>query len=91
MKLDVRATMITGGVLWGLLAMFGVGAANLIWPDYGGAFLNAMASIYPGYHAEPTFGQVLIGGGYGIVDGAVGGAILAGLYNLFTPHRSPVQ
>jgi hypothetical protein len=40
-----------------------------------------MASVYPGYTAEPGFGQVLIGGLYGALDGAVVGAVLAWLYN----------
>ena len=41
-----------------------------------------LASIYPGYGAEPTFGAVLNVTLYALVDGAVGGLIFAGLYNL---------
>ena len=82
MKLDIKAVAITLGLVWGLLAMFLTGVVNLIWPPYGQAFLEVTASIYPGYTAAASFGQVMIGAGYGLVDGAIAGAILAWLYNL---------
>ncbi len=82
MKLDIKAVAITLGLVWGLLAMFLTGVVNLIWPPYGQAFLEVMASIYPGYTAVASFGQVVIGAIYGLVDGAIAGAILAWLYNL---------
>ena len=44
--------------------------------------LDMMASVYPGYQATASFGQVLIGTLYGVVDGAVIGAIFAWLYNV---------
>ncbi len=40
-------------------------------------------SVYPGYTAEANFGQVILGTRYGLVDGAIGGAIFAWLYNCF--------
>jgi hypothetical protein len=42
-----------------------------------------MASVYPGYTGEPSFGQVIVGTLYGLVDGAIGGALIAWLYNRF--------
>ena len=57
------------------------GLANLIWPGYGQGFLEVMASVYPGYHATSNFGDVIVGTLYGLVDGAVGGAVVAWLYN----------
>lgn len=83
MKLDVKALAITVGLLWGVGAMFVTGMANLIWPSYGGAFLDVMASVYPGYKPGGGFGQVISATLYGVVDGAIAGAILAWLYNLF--------
>ncbi|MFQ5755677.1 MAG: hypothetical protein ACE5H7_06215 [Acidiferrobacterales bacterium] len=83
MKLDIKAMSITFGLIWGVLAMFLVGVANLIWPAYGRAFLEVMASIYPGYTATASFGQVIFGTLYGLVDGAIAGAVLAWLYNRF--------
>ena len=82
MKLDIKAVAITLGLVWGLLAMFLTGVVNLFWPPYGQAFLEVMASIYPGYTAAASFGQVWIGAIYGLIDGAIAGAILAWLYNL---------
>jgi hypothetical protein len=74
---------ITVGLVWGVLAMFLTGLANLLWPDYGQEFLQVMASLYPGYHATPGFGQLIVGTLYGLVDGAVAGAIFAWVYNRF--------
>lgn len=83
MKLSVKGMAITLALVWGVLAMFLTSLANLIWPDYGKAFLEVMASVYPGYTAGISLGQVIVGTLYGIVDGAVGGAIFAWLYNRF--------
>jgi hypothetical protein len=82
MKLNVRALAFSAALIWGILAMLLTGLANLIWPSYGREFLQMMASVYPGYHATRSLGQIIIGTLYGLVDGAVGGAILAWLYNL---------
>jgi len=82
MKLNIKAFMLTCAVLWAA-AIFIVGMANLIWPGYGAAFLQVMASIYPGYDANCTFGSVIVGTLYAVVDGAIGGLVFAWLYNLF--------
>jgi hypothetical protein len=39
-----------------------------------------VSSIYPGYEVG-GFGSVVVGAGYGLVDGAIAGLILAWLYN----------
>jgi hypothetical protein len=83
MKLNVKALAIASALIWGVLAMFLTGLANLIWPPYGRAFLELMASVYPGYHAEASLGQVVVGALYGVIDGAVDGALFAWLYNQF--------
>lgn len=83
MKLSVKGMAIAFALLWGVLAMFLTGLANLIWPGYGKAFLDLMASVYPGYHATASLGDVIVGALYGVVDGAVGGALFAWLYNRF--------
>lgn len=61
--------------------MFLTGLANLIWPGYGQALLYVMASVYPGYQATASIGQVIIGTLYGLLDGAVVGAVIAWVYN----------
>lgn len=84
MKLSVKGIAFAAALVWGILAMFLTGVANLIWPSYGQEFLRLMASVYPGYHATPGFLQVVVGSLYGLVDGAIGGAIFAWLYNQCT-------
>lgn len=80
MGLDIKGLALAGGVLWGA-AILAVALGNLIWPPYGTAFLQVMASVYPGYSGEPHVRQVLIGTGYALVDGGVAGALIAWLYN----------
>jgi hypothetical protein len=86
MKLHVPALALTAALLWGG-AILVVGLANMAWPHYGGAFLEVMASIYPGYHPGSGIRSVITGTLYGLVDGAIGGAIFAWVYNLFSPGR----
>lgn len=86
MRLNVKAAAITTGFFWGVLAMFLIGMANLATQAkgddaYGRAFLEAMASVYPGYKATPSFGQVVVAMLYGIVDGAIAGGLFAWIYN----------
>ncbi len=46
-------------------------------------FLELLASIYPGYTANSTFGGMLNVTLYALIDGAVGGLIFGWLYNWF--------
>ena len=57
------------------------GVANSVGGGYGQAFLGVMASVYPGYNATGTLGDAVVGALYGLVDGAIGGAVLAWVYN----------
>jgi len=80
MRFNVVALAITTGLFWGAAILL-VSLANLIWPGYGVAFLDVTASVYPGYHAGTGIGSVVVGTVYALVDGAIGGAIFAWLYN----------
>lgn len=82
MTLSVRSLAFTTSLLWAGAILL-VGLVNLVSPAYGKAFLELCSSIYPGYHATPSFGSVIVGALYGLVDGAIGGALFAWLYNLF--------
>ncbi len=82
MKLNLRAFVLTVGILWAG-ALFLAGFTNLLWSGYGDAFLQVMASLYPGYHAAGTFGDLIVGTLYALVDGLIFGLIFGGLYNLF--------
>lgn len=81
MRLNIIALTSTTGLFWGVSILI-TGLANLIWPPYGQAFLELAASIYPGYHAGPTIGQVITGTLYGFVDGAIAGFLFGWIYNL---------
>ncbi len=89
MKLSVKGLALASGLVWGGCILF-VGILNLIWPGYGAAFLDMARSIYPGYAAMSGFVGVVVGTLYGFVDGWVGGAIFAWLYNkLGGPAAAP--
>ena len=82
MKLSVKSLTITAALLWGGTC-FLVAVANLFWPDYGKTFLALISSVYPGYQFTGTPGSVIVGTLYASVDGAVGGALFAWIYNFF--------
>jgi hypothetical protein len=83
MTFNIRALALAFGLIWGG-GIFIVGVANLASPGYGGVFLQLLASVYPGYSGAASFGQVVIATLYGLVDGAIGGAVFAWLYNWLT-------
>jgi len=87
MKLNLKALTLTAGILWAL-AVFLVGVLNLIWSGYGVAFLQLIASIYPGYHATSSVGDLIVGTLYALVDGAICGLVFGWLYNLFVGKGS---
>lgn len=81
-------TLSTKGLAWAMALLWGgavlaVGLLNLVFPGYGVAFLDWIASFYPGYHGPGGFGSVVWATLYGLVDGAIAGWLLAWLYNAF--------
>ncbi|CAK0780880.1 conserved hypothetical protein [Gammaproteobacteria bacterium] len=80
MRFHIPTLALTTGILWGA-AIFIVGAVNLISPPYGRAFLELVASLYPGYHPGPGILPIVIASLYGLVDGSIGGACFGWLYN----------
>jgi len=82
MKVNTKALAFACAILWGA-AMLVMTLANLLWGNYGQDFLQFMASVYPGYHASRSIGEVIVGTLYGVTDGLIGGAVLAWLYNSF--------
>lgn len=79
--MTIAVALLCGGCI------FVVGVINLAAPSYGMEFLKIVSSVYPGFHASRTFLDVLAGTGYGLLDGAIGGCLIAWLYNLFA--KSP--
>ena len=82
MRLSVKALTIVVAILWGGGMLF-TGLVNLAAPSYGMECLKLMSSVYPGFHASRSLGDVLVGTGYGLVDGGIAGFLLAWFYNFF--------
>jgi hypothetical protein len=77
MKLDVRAFALTSGLLWGV----GLFLLTLWIMAFEGATgeVTLIGRVYRGYSISPVgsvFGLV-----WGLLDGAIGGAAFAWLYN----------
>lgn len=89
MRLSIKGIALAFGIIWagGILC---VGLVNLAAPSYGVGFLQGISSIYPGFHNSRHFWDVLVGTGYGLVDGGIGGLIFAWLYNCFA-GKGPVS
>ena len=83
MKLSVRSFAVACALLMGG-GMLVMGLVNLVSPGYGRAAMEVIASVYPGYRAEPGIGNSIVGTLYAAVDGALGGALFAWLYNRLT-------
>jgi len=80
MKLNVKALVVTMGIFYGLtIGCIGIG--NLISSGYGSTLLQIFASLYPGYDASGTIGDLIVGILYALFDGAVMGLIFVCIYN----------
>ena len=88
MKLSIKAFAWTGGICWGASVLV-VALLNQMWPTYGVAYLDAIRSLYPGYAAMTGFVGVIVGTIYAVVDGVVGFAILAWVYNKLAGTGTP--
>jgi cytochrome c biogenesis protein CcdA len=87
MNHPVKALTIACAILGGGCMLL-VGLINLADPSYGGEFLRMMSSVYPGADTTRTLGRILLGGVYGFVGGAIGGFLLAWLFQAFGEDHS---
>ena len=81
MKFNIAAAAIAGGVGFAI-AIAGAGILNILFEGYGQAFLDLAVSVYPGYKASGTAGDLIIGCFYAAADGMIALGGLALLYNL---------
>ena len=72
------------GVLWAL-CLFIMGIIAMKTGVYGKGFVEAVGSLYIGYHA--TFIGSIIGALYGFIDACIAGILFGWLYNLFTRFK----
>jgi hypothetical protein len=77
MKLNLKAFALTSGILWGA-AVF-LMTLWLIAFGYEGGIMRQLDHFYFGYSVSVV--GAVIGLAYGFVDGAIGGALFAWLYN----------
>ena len=63
--------------------MLVVGVAHAANPSYGAGFFEVMGSVYPEIAGSGTEGDVILGMVYGLVDGALGGLLVAWVYKFF--------
>ena len=85
MKLNVKSFAITCALFWGL------GLLLLTWWiilfDGVTGEITFIGRIYRGYTISPM--GSIIGLAWAIIDGGIGGAIFAWLYNLLVSRESP--
>ena len=87
MRLSVKGLASALGILW-CMCLLVVGLIHLAAPGYGEDFLRNVSSVYPGFDMARSFAHVLAGAIYGLVDGFIGGAIFAWLYNFFAGYNA---
>lgn len=75
-KLSVKALAVGLGISWAVCILFAGWASIFGW---GAKFVEVMSSVYIGF--APTFLGGVIGAIWGFIDGAIGGAIIALVYN----------
>jgi hypothetical protein len=85
MKINPRALGFTLGVIWGVAILLVTLGSLWTGRSYGRHFLDAIASIYPGYTI--TSGGAILGLFYGFVDAFVFGWLAAHLYNFFAKEK----
>ena len=85
MQLNVKAFAITSGLLWGL-GLFLLTWWVIIWEGPTGA-TTPLGHIYLGYCISPL--GSFVGLLWGLVDGVIGGALFAWIYN--TIAGKPVE
>ena len=82
-KLDVVAVAVAIAVTWGIAVFFvGVIAGFSLW---GRPFVTAIGSLYIGY--TPGIPGSIIGLIWAVIDGAIGGAFYAWIYNWVAVRR----
>jgi len=83
MKLPLKAMIIAGALFKAVVFLF-ISLMNLIFRPYGGAYLAALSSLYPGYDPVNWPIAIILGTLYSLLAGALAGLLFGCLYNFFT-------
>ena len=75
-KLSVKGLAISLGAAWALCMLF-IGWVSIF--GWATNIVEVMSPVYIGF--KPTFLGGIIGAAWGFVDGAIGGLIIALIYN----------
>ena len=78
---------LTIGILWGANFLL-IGILLQFFPNYGETWIQLWADVYPFYEGNGEVLDTLIGTVFGLIDGILGGAVFAWLYNRITPNHS---
>jgi len=81
MKLNVKALALTSGILWGGAVWFAT--LWLLFRGYDGSLIRQLDHFYLGYSFSVV--GAFVGLVWGFIDGAIGGALFAWLYNKIAP------
>ena len=81
-KLSVKGLAVGLGASWAICMLFAGWASIFGWSI---KFVEVMSSVYVGL--KPTFLGGIIGALWGFIDGAIGGAIIAIVYNAVTKKK----
>jgi hypothetical protein len=81
-RLSVSATALGFGLTWAV-AILSIGWTSMF--GWGTRVVGVVSSLYIGY--APTFLGGIIGALWALVDGAIGGAIFALVYNAVVRKR----
>ena len=90
MKFSIKA-LVNAAALVGGISVFVVGILNMIWPTYALSFLEMLESIYPGYKANGSFGNVIIATLYATIDSALCAAIFGWIYNRYVRDEDDIE
>jgi hypothetical protein len=77
-SLSIKGLGLSLGLTWGVGVIF-IGLAGSV--GWGRPVVDLLGSFYLGF--GPSIGGSLIGGVWAFIDGAVGGIVIAWLYNRF--------
>jgi hypothetical protein len=78
-KLSVKGLSLSMGLVWAFCNLLAGWTAMFGW---AGKYVDLMSSIYIGY--TPTWVGGVIGGIWAFFDGAIGGLLIAFIYNKIT-------